>query len=41
MSSDIKNLSGRGPEQNKKTTEKTADITTVYENFEISIDFFL
>jgi hypothetical protein len=38
VSNDIKNLSDRGLDQKKKTTELTGDITTGYESFEISID---
>jgi hypothetical protein len=41
VSTDIKNLSDRGPDQNKKTTDKTGDIITDLEKFEFSIDFFL
>jgi hypothetical protein len=40
VSNDIKDLSDRGPDQKKKMTEETGDITTDHESFEISIDFF-
>jgi len=39
LSTDIKNLSDSGPDQNKKPMQETGDITTGYERFEISIDF--
>jgi hypothetical protein len=37
----MKNLSVRGPDQNKKTAEGHGGIKTGYEKFEISIDFFI
>jgi len=41
VSTDIENLSERGPDQVKKTTDKTGDITTHHDKFEISKDLFL
>jgi hypothetical protein len=40
VSTDTKNLSDLGPEQNKKTTDETGDLRGDYEIFEISIDSF-
>jgi hypothetical protein len=41
VSTDIKNLSDSGTDQNKKTTDQSRDITTGHKKFEISLDFFL
>ena len=41
MSTNIKNLSGRGPDQIMKPTDKTRDITTVHDILKIFVYFFL